>query len=239
MKTKVIVVTLLFLTSGLLVGTHVQAQLPAPNPNRPAGASTGQIPPMIQKGITALVNSKASLANVASKDAHLEKAIGLIDQALAVCGQNTTPGNGGTGSSPTAEKAPMQAAIRQLTAAKNHFTNAKNPWGGRRDQALALINQALQEVQSGNALAKNNSNKQPQQQQQTTATQGASTSPTIQPKGPVPPAIQAGITAMQSSKSSLENAGSDLGGHKQNAINLIDQALTACGQTPTPNNGGT
>jgi hypothetical protein len=80
----------------------------------------------------------------------LEKAIGLIDQALAVCGQTQVADNGAINPSPTAEKAPLQAAIRQLTAAQKHFMNAKNPWGGRRDQALALINQALSEVQAGN-----------------------------------------------------------------------------------------
>jgi len=122
----------------------------AANPSEPAAAPTGPIPPMIQAGITALLNSKTSLANVANKDAHVEKAIELIDQALAVCGQTRAPANGAIDSSPTAEKAPLQAAIRQLTNAQTRFTNAKNPWGGRRDQALALVSQALSEVQAGN-----------------------------------------------------------------------------------------
>jgi hypothetical protein len=63
--------------------------------------------------------------------------------------------------------------------------------------------------------------------------------PAAAPTGPVPPAINAGIKAMVSSKASLEIAGNKWGGHKEPAIKLIDQALTACGQTATADNAGT
>jgi hypothetical protein len=44
--------------------------------------------------------------------------------------------------------------LTQLTAAQDDFQNAKNPWSGRRDQALALVKQALSEVQAGIDYAK-------------------------------------------------------------------------------------
>jgi hypothetical protein len=119
------------------------------NPSRPAAAPTGPIPPAINAGIAALVSSKTSLENSGNKwGGHKDKAIKLIDQALAACGQTPTADSGGTKSNPADGTAAMQAALTQLTTAQKSFTNAKNPWGGRRDQALALINQALTEVQA-------------------------------------------------------------------------------------------
>jgi thiol-activated cytolysin len=168
MKTKAIVVTVLFLAFGLLVGTLVQAHVPPPNPSQRATAPAGPIPPAIQAGIKAMVSSKSSLENAGNNlGGHEQKAIQLIDEALKACGQTPAPASAGANSSPVNGTAAAQAALRQLTAAKNHFTNAKNPWGGRRDQALALINQALQEVQSGIAFAKNSSNGSNIQQQAT------------------------------------------------------------------------
>jgi hypothetical protein len=63
--------------------------------------------------------------------------------------------------------------------------------------------------------------------------------PAAAPTGPTPPAINAGIKAMVSSRASLELAGNKWGGHKEPAIKLIDQALTACGQTAPAGNAGT
>jgi len=128
----------------------------APNPKPPVAAPTGPIPRAINAGIEAMVSSKASLENAGNKwGGHKDKAIKLIDQALGACGQTPTPDNAGTKPSPANETAAMQAALTQLAAAQKHFMSAKNAWGGRRDQALALINQALTEVQAGIDFAKN------------------------------------------------------------------------------------
>jgi hypothetical protein len=101
-----------------------------------------------------MVSAKASLENSGAKwGGHKQKAIQLIDQALQVCGQTSTPDKGGT-SDPAGDTPAMQAALAQLTAAQNHFKNAKSAWGGRRDQAIPLVNQALSEVQAGIDFAK-------------------------------------------------------------------------------------
>ena len=49
--------------------------------------------------------------------------------------------------------------------------------------------------------------------------------------GQVPPGLNGGVAALQSAKSSLEQAGDKWGGHRIKAIFLIDKALTLCGQT--------
>jgi hypothetical protein len=126
-----------------------------PNPKQPEAAPTGPIPPAINAGIAALVSSKASLENSGNKwGGHKDKAVKLIDQALTACGQTPAADSGGTNPSPADGAAAMQTALTQLTAAQKNFTNAKNAWGGRRDQALAFINQALTEVQASIDFAK-------------------------------------------------------------------------------------
>lgn len=63
--------------------------------------------------------------------------------------------------------------------------------------------------------------------------------PAAAPTGPIPPEINAGIKAMVSAEASLGIAGNKWGGHKEPAMKLIDQALTACGQNATPDDVGT
>ena len=102
-----------------------------------------------------MLNATASLEKAGNKwGGHKDTAIKLIDQALQVCGQAQTSGNGEVKSAPADQSPAMQAGLTQLTAAQDDFQNAKNPWGGRRDQALALIKQAVSEVQAGIDYAK-------------------------------------------------------------------------------------
>lgn len=125
-----------------------------PNPKHPAQAPAGTVPPEIQAGITALVSAKASLVKAGDKwGGHRVKAIGLIDKALKACGQPQTHVKGEMTSGSTDDAASMQAGTTELTTAQKDFTNSKNTWGGRRDQALALINQALQELQLATSAA--------------------------------------------------------------------------------------
>ncbi len=132
----------------------------AQNPSQPAAAPTGSIPPRIQDGITAMLSAKANLEKAGSKwGGHKDTAIKLIDQALDACGQTETSDRGEVKSTPADETPSMQAGLTQLTAAQNDFQNAKNPWEGRRDKALALINQALSEVQAGLDYAKSHNTK--------------------------------------------------------------------------------
>lgn len=127
----------------------------APNPSDSTAAPTGSIPPRIQDGITTMLSARASLEKAGNKwGGHRQTAIKLIDQALQACGQTETPDNEEVKSTPADESPAMQAALTQLTNAQADFQNAKNPWDGRRDQALALVKQALSEVQAGIDYAK-------------------------------------------------------------------------------------
>lgn len=119
-----------------------------PRPKQPAAAPAGAVPPMLQAGITAMLSAKTTLEAAGDKwGGHRIKAIKLIDQALNACGQTQTPGKGEMKSGPTDDTAAMQTATADLTKAQKDFQNAKNTWGGRRDQALPFITQALQELQ--------------------------------------------------------------------------------------------
>lgn len=123
-----------------------------PKPNRPAAAPAGTIPPAFQAGIKAMLNAKANLEKAGDKwGGHRIKAIALIDKALDACGQTQTKGHGEMKSGPTDDMTLIQSAITQLTTAQNDFKNAKNPWGGRRDTALPLITQALNELKLAGA----------------------------------------------------------------------------------------
>ena len=103
---------------------------------------------MINSGIEAMVSSEASLEKAGNKwGGHKQAAIKLIDQALDACGQTQTSGKGEMKSGATDNTAAVQTAIADLTRAQKNFQNAKNTWGGRRDQALPFITQALQELQ--------------------------------------------------------------------------------------------
>ncbi len=102
-----------------------------------------------------MLSARASLEKAGNKwGGHRQTAIKLIDQALQACGQTETPDNEEVKSTPADESPAMQAALTQLTNAQADFQNAKNPWDGRRDQALALVKQALSEVQAGIDYAK-------------------------------------------------------------------------------------
>jgi hypothetical protein len=119
-----------------------------PKAPQPAQAPAGPVPPLIKTGIAALVSAKASLEKAGDKwGGHRVKAITLIDQALKACGQTQTHTKGEMTSGSTDDTTSMQAATTELTTAQKDFTNSKSTWGGRRDQALPLINQALQELQ--------------------------------------------------------------------------------------------
>ena len=102
-----------------------------------------------------MLSARASLEKAGNKwGGHKDTAIRLIDQALQACGQAPPSGNAEVKSAAAEQSPAMQAGLTQLTAAQSDFQNAKNPWGGRRDQALALVNQAVTEVQAGIAFAK-------------------------------------------------------------------------------------
>lgn len=146
MKTKRVVVIFLFVAFGLLRAVATNAQVSG---KRPGQAADGPAPPQIQAGIAALVSAKASLEKAGDKwGGHRVKAIALIDKALKACGQSQVHAKGEMNSGPTDDMASLQAGNSQLVNAQNDFTNSTDTWGGRKDKALPLISQALQELQA-------------------------------------------------------------------------------------------
>ena len=160
MRQRILSTLIMLAVSGPVVSAgriHAQSTTPnanlPPKPNRHVAAPAGAVPPAIQAGITAMLSAKTSLQQAGDKwGGHRIKAIALIDKALAACGQTQTPGKGEMKSGATDNAAAMQTATTQLTTAQNDFKKAKNAWGGRRDQALPFITQALQELQLAASL---------------------------------------------------------------------------------------
>jgi hypothetical protein len=127
---------------------------------RPSANSTGPtdsvaVPAGPQAGIAALQGAQSSVSSAAQQKwgGHKMKAAGLISQALAACGQTTTPPR--QAQAGTADpSAAMLAALQQLASAKSALAAATNACGGGRDQAIALITQAQSEVQASIDFAK-------------------------------------------------------------------------------------
>jgi len=101
---------------------------------------------MIANGIAMLQDARSNLQTAGDYwGPHLVNALKDIDQALGVCGVAPPPSNGTT-PQPWANKTLMTLGTQRVTKAQNNFTNAKSPWGGRRDKALPFITKALQEL---------------------------------------------------------------------------------------------
>lgn len=131
-----------------------------PRPNQRAQGPAIKIPAEFQPGVAAMVNAKSSLEKAGDKwGGHRVKAIHLIDQALLACGQRHPAAPGEMKSGPTDLTQPLEAGMTQLTNAKNLFSQATDPWGGRRDKAISFMNQALQELQTAIAFEKNRARK--------------------------------------------------------------------------------
>jgi len=125
----------------------------ATNPTKTPRANA--VPPEFQPAITALHSAQSSLLTAGLKwGGHKQKASNFINQALKACGQPIIPLK--EADAPAAEQsAAMQAGSTQLTNAISVFTGATDTWGGCRDQAVNLMNQALSEIQVGIDFAKN------------------------------------------------------------------------------------
>jgi len=125
----------------------------AANPTKTPRANA--VPPEFQPAITALHSAQSSLLTAGLKwGGHKQKASNFINQALKACGQPIIPLK--EADAPAAEQsADMQAGSTQLTNAISVFTGATDTWGGCRDQAVSLMNQALTEIQAGIDFAKN------------------------------------------------------------------------------------
>jgi hypothetical protein len=133
-----------------------QNTTPNANANQPPKTPRANVtvPAAFEPGIAALTAAKSALEGAGDKwGGHRVKAIHLIDQALAACGQKSAaPGEMKSGNTDVASA--LQTGITQLTNAQNVFSQATDDWAGRRDKAVNFMNQALQELQAAQASQK-------------------------------------------------------------------------------------
>jgi hypothetical protein len=110
--------------------------------------------------------------------------------------------------SATPDQPNMQSAKVNLQNAKAQLIAASPNKGGHRAQAINLVNAALAEVNRGIAFDRRHNH---------VSVDAA--------RMPDQPHMQAALEYLRSAKSDLEHATSDKGGHRVNAIKLVDQAI--------------
>ena len=128
-----------------------QAQQPASK----AQVQAQNVPAEYQAGIAQLRAAKGYLEKAGDKwGGHRVNAIAAIDKALTALGLTTesTPAEMQSGN--VDEPNMLNQGISGLKAAKADFAKAGDNWGGRKAKGVALIDQALQELQQGIKWAK-------------------------------------------------------------------------------------
>jgi hypothetical protein len=113
------------------------------------------VPAEYQDGIAQLRVAKGYLEKAGDKwGGYRVKGIASIDQALQALGANpeSTPQEMQSGN--VDEPGMMNSGMSSLQTAKADFAKAGNHWGGRKARAVALIDQALRDLQTGINWAK-------------------------------------------------------------------------------------
>jgi len=136
----------------------LSAPSPAQTPARPgprAAAAQRNVPAEYQEGIAQLRIAKGYLQKAGDKwGGFRAKGIASIDRAFRMLGVGTdsTPHEMESGN--VDEPGMMNQGIANLQTARENFANAGEEWGGRKAKAVALIDQALQDLQTGIDWAK-------------------------------------------------------------------------------------
>jgi len=137
--------------------TPSQAQ--TPNTKQPAtkALTTAQqnVPAEYQAGIAQLRIGKGYLEKAGDKwGGYRVKGIASIDQAFKALGVSpeSTPQEMESGN--VDEPSMMNTGISSLETARTDLAKAGNNWGGRKETAVALIDQALKDLQTGINWAK-------------------------------------------------------------------------------------
>jgi hypothetical protein len=139
-------------------GTMSWAQTQTQNTKKPAKAATTtqqNVPEEYQSGIAQLRVAKAYLEKAGDKwGGYRVKGIASIDRAFRVFGVSpeSTPDEMQSGN--TDEPSMMNSGISSLQTAKGDIANVSDNWGGRKEKGIALIDQALQDLQTGIDWAK-------------------------------------------------------------------------------------
>jgi hypothetical protein len=133
-----------------------QAQTPsAKQPATRATTAQQNVPAEYQAGISQLRTAKGYLEKAGDKwGGYRVKGIASIDQAFKALGVSpeSTPQEMQSGN--VDEPGILNSGISSLQAARADFAKAGNDWGGRKEKAVALIDQALKDLQTGITWAK-------------------------------------------------------------------------------------
>lgn len=133
----------------------IQSQGQASKPNQAATRSTAaaaqqNVPAEYEEGIAQLRTAKGYLEKAGDKwGGYRVRGIASIDRAFKALGVSpeSTPQEMESGN--VDQPAMMNSGIASLQTAKEDFARAGNNWGGRKARAVALIDQALQDLQTG------------------------------------------------------------------------------------------
>jgi hypothetical protein len=136
-------------------GISILSQAQTPNPRQPAIKAQQNVPAEYQAGIAQLRIAKGYLEKAGDKwGGYRVKGIASIDhtfKALRVSPESTRQemesGN-------VDEPSMMDSGMSSLQAARAAIAEVGNDWGGRREKAVALIDQALNDLQTGINWAK-------------------------------------------------------------------------------------
>lgn len=107
----------------------------------------------------------------------------------------------------------MQSARADLQTAKHELQIATPDKGGHRAKAIALVNDAIAEVNAGIAYARRHNH----------AVSGNVEA--IFAAASDQPHMQAALTALESARNNLDRAEADKGGHRAKAIDLVKSAI--------------
>ena len=158
MRNRTLRSVILALVATLFVCTTF-SQGQASNPKQPTTKNTTaaqqNVPAEYQDGVAQLRIAKGYLEKAGDKwGGYRVKGIASIDQALKALGVSpeSTPQEMESGN--VDEPGMMNSGIASLQAAKAAFAKAGSNWGGRKARAVALIDQALQDLQTGIDWAK-------------------------------------------------------------------------------------
>jgi hypothetical protein len=130
------------------------SQAQTPKAKQPAIKTTTSaqrnVPAEYQAGVAQLRIAKGYREKAGDKwGGYRVKGIASIDQAFKAFGVSpeSTPDEMQSGN--VDEPGMMSSGISSLQDVKADFANADNDWGGRKEKGVALIDQALQDLQTG------------------------------------------------------------------------------------------
>jgi hypothetical protein len=145
------------LAAGMVVSTGI-CQAQAKPATKSATPNMANVPADYQAGIKELRISKYYLEKAGDKwGGYRVKALAQIDNALkALLGTPLASQPDEMASGNTDEPGMMNSGIQHVQNAKADLNKAGDNWGGKRENALRFIDQALADLQAGINYAKQN-----------------------------------------------------------------------------------